>query len=167
MTLRTVRLPATVSVENVQIRGTEGSISVAADGSITAELGPSGVLVVAGQPIPSPGQLVELWTNAGKIEFSLLDAELGPNDQPPAMTMARLSAYTVGLEKVDECRKKGLNDAQIAEVLKGIRELTASQTRDLNSEQKASFNELDRLLREMIEDWERTLPYRWSEHCTQ
>ncbi|MEU3657950.1 hypothetical protein AB0E67_35450 [Streptomyces sp. NPDC032161] len=143
--------------------GSRCSWTVESDGTVAVTF--DGTLLLAGQEVLSPHQLLRLWEDQALMQMEIGDATLGDQDVTPADLKAKIAAYGVAAHTVRVGRSKGLTDAQVPELLDELKRVTAEQgpqqAKEVNHFETVEFGV--RLLAEMAAAWRLALTVEWTD----
>ncbi|MEU6349669.1 hypothetical protein ABZ896_10115 [Streptomyces sp. NPDC047072] len=158
---RSARLPAKTDTRTVSATGTRCSWTVEPDNTVTVTF--DGTLLIAGQEILSPHQLLRLWEDQALMQVEIGDTTLRDTDVMPPDLKAKMGFYGSAVATVRRGRAKGLTDAQVPEFLELMQRAAAEQ-----GEQQAktanhfeAFEYGQRLFSEMTDAWRLALTVEW------
>uniref|UniRef100_A0AAU2V6V2 Uncharacterized protein n=1 Tax=Streptomyces sp. NBC_00003 TaxID=2903608 RepID=A0AAU2V6V2_9ACTN len=119
-----------------------------------------------GKTVYSPGQLLDMWQGTGKLELDLHDEAVGPGgDAMPAVdNYARMLAYGGLSATAAMLLKAGCTPQQAVPHLAKVREQIATEGPAVakTEEHRARFKAAVVIMEQMIQEWERSACYEWS-----
>lgn len=158
---RSARLPAKTDARTVSATGTSCSWTVESDNTVTVTF--DGTLLIAGQEVLSPHQLLRLWEDQALMQVEIGDATMRGTDITPPDLKAKMAAYGVAAATIRRGRAKGLTDAQVPEFLelikRGAAEQGAQQAKNVNHFETIEYSQ--RLFSEMTAAWQLALTVEW------
>lgn len=159
--VRTVRLPASTPATAISREGVR-SVTVHEDGSTSVEV--TGVLIVDGALLRSPGQLLAQWHAAANAIYEFSDATLGPDDVMPAYDRARAYMYALVWDHMLKRRAAGEPDRTALSTLQLIRTTTAAAgaAEPQTDDNRLYFATIDETLARMIDAWEQATALTWE-----
>ncbi|WP_158834605.1 hypothetical protein [Streptomyces sp. NRRL S-350] len=158
---RSARLPAESAPRTVSATGSQCSWTVEQDG--TTKVTFDGALLLAGQEVLSPHQLLRLWEDQALMQLEIGNTTLRANDVTPPDLKAKMAVYGVAVHTIRSGRAKGLRDDQVPGLLDELKrvmaEQGAQQAQKINHFETVEFGE--RLMSEMAEAWRVALTVEW------